>query len=77
MGVERLGEALKELTYEHYIFNKRIDELLNLLEKELTKAVTDFLSFFENSLIPHFQREEKDVFPVILDLLDLTSSKNF
>jgi hemerythrin-like domain-containing protein len=42
--------------------------ILNLLREEPLKAVIDFLSFFKNFLTPHFQREERDVFPVILEL---------
>jgi hemerythrin len=65
---EGLGEVLKELTYEHFIFNRRVDELINLLEKEPAKAVSDFFTFFKKILIPHFQREERDAFPLILEL---------
>jgi iron-sulfur cluster repair protein YtfE (RIC family) len=66
---EGLGEVLKELTYEHFIFNRRVDELINLLEKEpAAKAVSDFFTFLKKILIPHFQREEKDAFPLILEL---------
>jgi hemerythrin len=59
--LRRLREALNELIYEHYIFNKRIDDMLNLLREEPLKAVIDFLSFFKNFLTPHFQREERRI----------------
>ena len=66
MSLEELLEALKELTYEHYIFRKRIEELQSVLDKDLVSATRDFLVFFDNAVAPHFKREEEIVFPVIL-----------
>ena len=45
MSKEALADALKELIYEHYVFNRRIDELLDTLVEEPSKAFGDFFFF--------------------------------
>jgi len=45
--MEELAEALKELTYEHIVFFKRIDELTSALNKDPLKAIEDFFPFLK------------------------------
>ena len=68
LSLKELAEALKELTYEHVVFSKRFDELANLLDKDAPKAINELVEFFENSGIPHREREETRAFPAILKL---------
>lgn len=63
---ELFGEALKELTYEHEIFLKRIEELKSLLKQKPLNAIEEFIIFLEKVVFPHRVIEEEKVFPVIL-----------
>jgi len=63
-----LLEALKEQNYEHYIIGKRFEELLSKLDKDPHSAIRDLLLFLKNVMVPHFSREEKTVFPAILNI---------
>jgi len=66
--VDELVEALKTLTYEHGIFFKRLGELTELLREDPTKATGGLIKFIENVVLPHRDKEEEHVFPVILKL---------
>jgi iron-sulfur cluster repair protein YtfE (RIC family) len=68
MSQEKLLEAFNELNYEHQIFRRRVDELLSILDRDPAAASTDFLSFFERAVAPHFSREEEIAFPAILNI---------
>ena len=61
-----LGEALKELTYETHSLLGKLEEINQLLKKDALKASERLIDFTENVIIPHFEREEKNVFPAIL-----------
>jgi len=45
LSIEEVVKALKELTYEHIVFFKRIDELTSALNKDPFKAIEE-LCFF-------------------------------
>jgi hypothetical protein len=47
LNMEELAKALKELTYEHIVFFKRIDELTSVLNKDPFKAIEDFMFFLK------------------------------
>jgi len=68
ISIDELAEALKELTYEHGIFFRRITELTELLREDSSKATEEFIKFMENAVFPHLAREETHVFPVISKL---------
>jgi hemerythrin superfamily protein len=66
--IDELSRALKELTYEHIIFSKRIKELKNLMEENPELFIKEFSDFIDKALLPHREREEEFVFPSILKL---------
>lgn len=68
MSREELAEALKELTYEHILFSRRIDELTSLLDEDPSRAINEFTKFFKNVVLPHRDKEEVRAFPIILKL---------
>ena len=68
MSREELLEALKVLNTEHYIFRKRFEELQSALDSDFVLASRDFLTFFENLIVPHYRIEEEKVFPTILKI---------
>jgi len=68
LPLNSLVKALKELTYEHIVFSKRIEELKSLINSSPLNGVEEFINFLENIVFPHRAREENDMFPVILTI---------
>lgn len=74
---EEMHPFLQKLIDEHKNFSKELDnfeEILlsiqeNGIEKETNSELRNFFQFFDNNSIPHHQKEEKFLFPLLSERL--------
>ncbi len=74
---EDMHPFLQKLIDEHKDFSRELDnfeEILlsiqeNGIEKETNSRLRDFFQFFDNHSIPHHQKEEKILFPLLAERL--------